>query len=993
MSDGDSARAVFLARWRELHAAAGAPSPTAMARAIGGAVPVNTLSGWFHADDDAVVVPRDERGFETVLRYLYGRSGRVPAGRALDGRTLSSWQQLRRDARKRAVTPGPVEPEDDPVRSLVPTSRPVVTSALRRDVAALLGRDDALERILRLADRDSPSRIVTVDGMAGVGKTALATRAAHRLAPAFPDGRYFVELHAHTPGHSAVDPDDVLARLLIGMGMDPGSIPESLPGRRDLWRDRSSDKRILLVLDDARDVHQIEPLLPTGGGCFTLVTSRRRLVALDGATPLPLSLLEPEPAAELFAAMANRERRADADAAAVRRIVALCGYLPLAIVLLAGRVAHHPAWSIAELAEEFAAFDNGRLDELDVGDRAVRIAFTMSYDRLPARRQQLFRWLGLHPGSELDVAAASALWDCAPGQARRELEALYADHLLEATVRGRYRSHDLLREYARTLCATESAEVIDRALSGLLGYFESRSAAASRLLTRLHQPTTTSVEPAQRAESGPEFDDERAALAWMRLERANLLACLDLAASKYPRRVAMLAASLASLVERDGPWGEAVRLHRLAVETARRLRDRSAEADALDSLGVVYRFTGRYPESADAHRAALAIYRELGHRHGEANALNNFGATRWFSDDQDYAEAAELHGRALTIYRETGHRCGEASALNSLAIVHRAGGRHAQAAELHEAALAIYAELGDRRGMAGVLQGLGIVARLTGDHGEASRLHEEALRYYRLLGDRYGEATALNNRGVAIRLTGDSTAALELHTQSRSLYRDVGVRLGEAYALLQLGMAYAALGDHRAANGHLEQASELYRDLAHPEGRADAANGLGVVARSVGNYRAARDLHEQALRICRDLGYRHAEAEALAELGSVHVATAEYADAAARFDESLRIFTELGDAFGHATVSNKLGALFTAIGVHEQAAAHYAEALELGHRTGGRLEEARALEGLARSRFALGDRARAVDDLRAAVEIYRRAGVPEAASAATFLASITSDAE
>ncbi|MGW4739980.1 tetratricopeptide repeat protein [Nocardia xishanensis] len=989
MSDKDSARAVFLAKWRELHRAAGAPSPTAVARAIGGAVPVNTLSGWFHVDDDAVVVPRDERGFETVLRYLYGRSGRVPAGRAVDGRTMSSWQKLRREARKRAPTPETVEPED--VGTAVPASRPVVTSALRRDVAALLGRDDVLERILRLAEHDSPSRIVTVDGMAGVGKTALATRAAHRLAPAFPDGRYFVELHAHTPGHSEADPDDVLARLLIGVGMDPRTIPETLPGRRDLWRDRSSDKRILLVLDDARDVHQIEPLLPSGGGCFTLVTSRRRLVALDGATPLPLSLLEKEPAAELFAAAADRH--ADTDNAAVRRIVALCGYLPLAIVLLAGRVAHHPAWSIAELAEEFAAFDSDRLDELDVGDRAVRIAFTMSYERLPARRQQLFRWLGLHPGNELDVAAAAALWDCARGQARRELEALYADHLLEETVRGRYQSHDLLREYARTLCASEPAETIDRALSRLLDHFESRSAAASRLLTRLHQPTATSADPAQRAASGPEFDDEPAALAWMRLERANLLACLDLAASTYPRRVAVLAASLASLVERDGPWGEAVRLHRLAVETARLLGDRSAEADALDSLGVVHRFTGRYPESADAHRAALDIYRELGHRHGEANALNNFGATRWFSDDQDFAEAADLHGRALAIYRETGHRCGEALALNSLAIVHRFGGRHAEAGELHEAALAIYAELGERRGMAVVLEGLGIVARLTGDHPEASRLHEQALGYYRLLGDRHGEASALSNLGIAARSTGDTTAAVELHRQSRSIYREIGVRLGEAYAVLQLGTAYTVLGDHDAANRYLGQASELYRDLDEPEGRAAAANVLGSVARSTENYRAARDLHEQALRTCRDLGYRHAEAEALAELGSVHVATAEYTDATACLDESLRIYRELGDAFGRATVANKLGALSTATGDHEQALSRYTEALELARRTGGRLEEARALEGLAHTRFALGDREQATDDLRAAIEIYRRAGVPEAVTATTFLATLTGDTE
>lgn len=235
--------------------------------------------------------------------------------------------------------------------------------------------------------------VSAIDGMPGVGKTALAIRAAHELAPRFPDGQYFVYLHAHTPGQQVADPSEVLAGLLTDLGIDPRRLPDTLAARRDLWRDRTAGKRVLLVLDDTEGPAQIEPLLPTGSGCMTIVTSRRRLVALDGATPLSLDVLDPDSAASLFITLGRRSITDAAERAALERIVRLCGYLPLAIVLLAGRLAHHDAWRVTGLAEIFAAAS----DRISVADAqqgqpgATRAESSQKFGRFCTQRNGALR--------------------------------------------------------------------------------------------------------------------------------------------------------------------------------------------------------------------------------------------------------------------------------------------------------------------------------------------------------------------------------------------------------------------------------------------------------------------------------------------------------------------------------------------------------------------------------------------------------------------------
>ncbi|WP_280382751.1 ATP-binding protein [Nocardia wallacei] len=774
-----------------------------------------------------------------------------------------------------------------------PSPRPVVTSTLRRDVASFVGRDTELQRIVDAAGPGQVVSIHTIDGMPGVGKTALVTRAAHELATEFPDGRYFVELHAHTPGQTAADPADVLARLLTGLGVDPRSLPATLEGRRDLWLDRVNGKRILLVLDDARDHAQVEPLLPAGGGCLTLVTSRRRLVALDGAVAVPLDVLAPDAAVELFLALAHRTPT-ETDSIAVAEVVRRCGFLPLAIVLLAGRWAQRPAWTIAMLAGEFAATAD-RLGELEAGPRAVRVAFTMSYQDLPPQRQRLFRCLGLHPGSDTDMHTAAALAGVPVAAAQTELEALYTDHLVEETQPGRYRQHDLLRTYARTLADTDLTDTNRRAVDRLLDYYQATAAAADRHLARRTRPTarpSTHTVTSLPDAAVPEFRDEMQALAWMRTERANLLACLKHTTTSQPSRSIGLADILAGLLERDGPWPQASDLHQRALDTAHHLgADHLSEANTLTNLGIMRQLTGNFADAADLHRQALALYRELGNRLGQANALGNLGIVHQRTGD--HTDAADLQQQALGLYRELGDRLGQAGALDHLGLVRRLTGDYADAADLHQQALALYRELGNRRGQADTLTNLGLVHMWTGNHAEAASLHRQAVALFRELGNRLGQANTLGNLGVVHQLTGDYAEAADLQQQALTLFRELGNRLGQANTLGNLAVVRRSAGAYADATDLLGQALPLFRELGDRRGEAETLNEVGQLLLETGERRDALLQFTDALALARTIRNQLEQARALEGAARCRVGLDDTATAITELREAVEIYQRI----------------------------------------------------------------------------------------------------
>jgi NB-ARC domain len=344
---------------------------------------------------------------------------------------------------------------------------------LPRDIAAYTGRHGELAQLMgTLAAAGAGGAVVgihAVDGMAGIGKTTFAVHTAHRLAGAFPDGRFFLPLDAHTPGQRPVGPADALASLLLTAGVPAAQIPPGLQARARRWRDQATGKRILLLLDDAAGHEQVRPLLPGTTGSLVLVTSRRRLTALEDAAVISLGTLPPDEAATLLARLAARPG-IRAEDAAVAEITQLCGYLPLAIGMLASQLRHHPAWTAGQLADGLA-YARDRLALTHAGNLPVAAAFSLAYADLTPDQQRLFRRLGLVPGPDFDAHAAAALDGITLDEAARRLGELYDQHLLTEPASGRYRLHDLLREHARALAAADGPAESDAAAARLLDYY------------------------------------------------------------------------------------------------------------------------------------------------------------------------------------------------------------------------------------------------------------------------------------------------------------------------------------------------------------------------------------------------------------------------------------------------------------------------------------------------------------------------------------------
>jgi class 3 adenylate cyclase/tetratricopeptide (TPR) repeat protein len=802
--------------------------------------------------------------------------------------------------------------EFPPLRT-VPGGAAAATRTLPRDLASFTGRQRELAELVDAAASAAGAGAVVgihaIGGMAGVGKTAFAVHAAHRLADRFPGGQIFLPLHGHTPGQAPVDPADALASLLLTAGVPAAQIPPGLEARMALWRNRLAERQLLLVLDDAASSEQVRPLLPGAGGSLVLVTSRRHLSALEDAAAISLDTLQPSEAAGLLVRLAGQAGLSPDDPP-VGEITQLCGSLPLAIGMVARQLHHHPAWTAAGRAAELAAARD-RLDLMATENLSVAAAFDLSYEDLTGDQQRLFRRLGLHPGADIDSYAAAALDGTDLPAARRGLEALYDQYLLTEPAQGRYRLHDLIREHARVLADRQDPDDDrEQATARLLDYYQHAAARADALIARYARPAPASADGAIPV-TVPILAGREQALAWARAERASLLACLDHATGTGQHaRVIGLTAGLAGLWRHDGPWAEAITRHTAAVQAARHLGDRLGQANALTDLGVARRLTtGDYPGAAQVLEQALGIYRDLGDRLGQANALSDLGIVRGLTDD--YPAAAQAQKQALRIYRDLGDRLGQANALSYLGAVRLVTGDYPAAAQVLEQALGIYRDLGDRLGQAGALIDLGEVRRLTGDYPVAARDLEQALGIYRDLGDRLGQANALSYLGAVRLVTGDYPAAAQVLEQALGIYRDLGERLGQAGALRHFGEVRRLTGDYPVAARDLEEALGIFRDLGDRGGEAEVLNETGTLHRVGGDLARAEGCHQQALDLARQIGSSWDEAHALAGLGRCAQAGGDKAGAEDMLRQALKIFQRIG-APEAADVSGEVSALIEA---------------------------------------------------------------------------------
>ena len=770
----------------------------------------------------------------------------------------------------------------------------VATRTLPRDVASFTGRQRELAELAdAAADAGAVVSIHAIGGTAGVGKTAFAVHAAHRLAGRFPGGQIFLPLHGHTLGQQPASPAGALASLLLTIGVPAAQIPASLEARTALWRHQAAQRQLLLILDDAVSSEQVRALLPGAGDCLVLVTSRRHLSALDDATPVSLDTLPPDQAAKLLTRLTGRTGLNPEDPA-VRELVRLCGFLPLAIGMVARQLRHHPAWTPAGRAADLAAAVD-RAELLATENLSVAAAFDLSYAALTEDQQQLFRRLGLHPGTDIDTYAAAALDGTDLAAARRGLEDLYDQYLLIEPAPGRYRPHDLVRDYARALAGRlDPGHDREAAVGRLLDYYQHTTARANTLIVPQARPAPATADQSTQAAVIALADLEQA-LAWERAECASLLACLDLAThTGQHARVIALTAGLSGLFQRDGPWTDAITRHTAAIQAARSLGDRLGQAGALNDLGSVQRLTGEYAAAAEAHEEALGIYRQIGSRLGEANALSALGDVLRLKGD--HTAAAQALEQALAIYRDLADRLGEVGALYHLGIVLQQTCDYPAAAQALEQALGIYRQIGRRLGEANALSALGIVLRLTGDYPAAAQAQEQALGICRQIGSRLGEANALSALGDVLRLTGDYPAAAQALEQALAINRQIGNRFGEASALNELGSVQRLTGAYAAAAQALEQALGIYRQIGSRTREADTLNERGTLHRVSGELTLANECHRQALELARAIDSSWDEASALAGLGRCALAAGRTAEGEAGLRQALVIFKRIGCA-------------------------------------------------------------------------------------------------
>ncbi|GIG52724.1 SARP family transcriptional regulator [Dactylosporangium siamense] len=723
-------------------------------------------------------------------------------------------------------------------------------SALPR-VARLRGRDEETDRLLRAVR--GGHRVVVVDGMAGVGKSAFAVSAAEALDGDHLGARLFVDLQGHSEG-APVAPVDALGLLLAQLGEAPQRIPDDLPGRQVLWRESLTQRSTVIVLDNVAGAEQVRPLLPpVDAVSVVLVTSRTRIGPVDGAFLLSL---EPLPVGDAVSVLRDAiGERVDAEPEAAAEVVELCGRLPLAVRLIAHRLQHRPRWSVSAMAERLRAADPPPI-AVSAEGHSVAAAFDVSYRQLSALEQRCFRLLGLHPAGEFEVWPAAALVETAAPQARELLDRLVEVHLLQEDQPGHYRLHDLLREFAGTLVTVAERPA---AMARLLDYY-------------LHTAAMVSVHLEMRPETLPRFPSDaftrsfagdREGLVWMRAAWPALVALADeahrIGAHRHPvllhrvlwrfannegraeiaERLGRQAITSAVALGDDELIGMACRWHagtmlRLCrpAESIEHLREAAARYAAAGlraelapieiNLGVVCRAVGRLREGIEHARTAIALSEETGEHAVRLAALAELGSTQTLLGEPVEARLA-LRESAIGTHR-LGRSMQLANTTAEFGRAHLAHGHPRLALLLLRRAHRVYADYGSVAGTAETLSSIGRAHAVLGDLDAALRCQLEAIEEVRDLPDRFFEATIHNDLGATLTLLDRTGEAITEHERALLLTARTGQRFEQARA--QAGIADALFRAGRDGTGQRAEAHALFLECGLGEQAAANAAGL-----------------------------------------------------------------------------------------------------------------------------------------------------------------------
>ncbi|HXL89931.1 MAG TPA: BTAD domain-containing putative transcriptional regulator [Streptosporangiaceae bacterium] len=732
--------------------------------------------------------------------------------------------------------------------------------------------------------------ISAIGGTAGVGKTALAIRWAHQVASTFPDGQLYVNLRGYDPGRP-VSPAEALAGFLAALGVPSPQVPPDLDGRTAAYRSALAGRRVLIVLDNARDAEQVRSLLPGEPGCLVVVTSRDALaglVARDGARRVPLDVLPPDEAVALLRELIGQRVAAEPDAAA--RLADFCCRLPLALRVAAELAAARPELTLAALAAELDG--QGRLDVLEAGGdpaTAVRVVFSWSCSHLSAGAARAFRLAALHPGADFGTHAVAALTGTSHQEAARTLAELVRASLIQQAGMGRYSMHDLLRSYAAELASAQDADNDRReAVTRLLDHY---LYAARRAASILFPVDTPALDDEQGSADALVFSDAPAARAWIDAEQANLMAATAHAGEHgWPRHAISLSVSLFRYLEAGGFLADALVIHSAAARAATQVGDRAAEAEAIHNLGTVYLTLGRYREAEQHLQCALKLSHEVGDHLGELRALLNLSQLYLFNGDHSSATASCQ--QALELSRATGDRAREARSLLNLGRLAIRQGRYRQAAAWLLEASEASRRAGDRFCLIFSLFSLGETEVRCGRFRQARGHLQEARTTARQAGHALADARVTGLLGLADLREGRYQGAAEQLQEALAECQDAGTSASEADMLCWLGELDLRLGCAAQAASRYRRALDIYREAPEPSGESEARNGLGEAARAQGALRDARVHHEAALAIACTISPQQ-QARAHDGLGDIDAAEGDAAGARAHWQEALDLYVQM----------------------------------------------------------------------------------------------------
>jgi DNA-binding SARP family transcriptional activator/tetratricopeptide (TPR) repeat protein len=692
------------------------------------------------------------------------------------------------------AAPGPAQ------ASLVPAG--MVPRQLPAGVAHFTGRVAELAA-LRAWQREASgagesAKVMVIDGTAGAGKTALAVHWAHQAAGDFPDGQLYVNLRGFDPSDAPVAAADALRWFLGAFGVTEERMPASADEQAAMYRSLLAGKRVLVVLDNARDAAQVRPLLPGSPSCLAVVTSRARLpglAAIEGARLVPLDVLTAADARELLVSRLGKRARAEA---AARQLAELCSRLPLALSIVAARAAARPYLPLAELARELTDA-TGRLDALDAGDPAasVRAVFSWSCQQLSEPAARLFRLLGLHAGPDITLAAAASLAGLAPTRAKALIGELADANLVAEHAPGRYAFHDLLRAYAAELAATTSTDAERRdALHRVLDHYLHTVLPGSRLLNpaRLQVPLT----PPRSGVTPEPMADLSESLAWFDAERHVLHAAITQASEMgFDAHAWQLPWTLMLFFDRQGYWHDQIAIQRIAIAAAKRLGDLAAQARAYRDLGTAFGRSGAFVDAEACYYQALDLHRQLGDRLGQARVHNEIAC---MAEQQGHPDEALGHAQQ---------------------------------------SLALYQAEGNQAGMARALNGVGWLHGQLGEYEESLRYCVQALGLSSGVGDPLNEACTWDSMGYAHYQLGRQAEAISCFRTAVGILDGRRAGCHQAPLLIHLGDACHAVGEQDAAHDAWRRALAILDDLQHPDAEQARARLSGCVPVGAGRGTAA----------------------------------------------------------------------------------------------------------------------------------------------------------